>query len=119
MKIKKKIRTLIKLSFTAGKLDPSKIELIAKSITKSELSMYYKRLVKIREKEKVIIYSPIDLPAAVFDSLKKLFDGKDIFFKEDKSLIAGLAVKFDDFLFQANIKQQLESIEREYQNLSN
>lgn len=113
-KQKKKMQQKLKLSMTNGRLDPRKIELIAKKMDRRELSEYYRLLVAKRAEEKVVITSAIQLPGTVAFELRKLFTDKEVFFETDPKIIAGLKVRFSDLLFNASLKDYLHIIKQQY-----
>lgn len=113
---KNKIRYLVVLSLSQGKLDPKKIGLIAKTLSKRELRAYYKMLVKVREDEKVHVSTAIDVSDDIVERIMKLFPNKEVSFSKDPSIIAGLTVKVVDFVFDASLKGYLTEIKKQYQN---
>lgn len=111
-----KIVYLVALSLTSGKLDPEKIVRIAKTLTKRELAQYYKLLLKKREDEKAFVTTAVAVPADVAEKIAKLFPDKDVTFRSDSKLIAGLTVKVTDFVFDASLKRYLADVRKQYQN---
>ena len=115
MKIQKKIKQLVKLSLTSGKLDGVKIAFIAKTLSKKELGLYVHVLLKNRQKEKIEVTTAIDVPKNIQSKIEALFVNKDVFFLKDPSIVAGISVVLSDFIFQANIQSYLTEMKKQYE----
>lgn len=113
---KNKIKYLLLLSLTGGKLDPEKIARIAKTLSRRELAAYYKMLLKMRAEEKAHVTTAVEIPEDVAEKIAKLFPDKDVTFLNDPKIIAGLTVKVTDFIFDASLKRYLADVKKEYQN---
>lgn len=118
MNTQKKIKHLVLLSQTTGKLDGDKILFIAKKLNRKELVLYYKMLYKKRRQEKVIIKTAIDVPKSLVLRLKKLFSFKDIFFEKDSSQIAGFNAQIDDFIFDASLRGYFSRLRKSYDQIN-
>lgn len=110
-----KIRYLVLLSLSKGKLDAKKIRFIAKTLTRRELLIYYRMLLRKREEEKAYVTTAIELPADIVGRVAKLFAGKDVVFTKDSHIIAGLSVKVVDFVFDASLKNYLVQVKKRYE----
>lgn len=115
MKKKKKLLKLLALSQTGDRLDPRKIEIIAKRLTKKELSSYHQLLIKKRKEERVIITSAIAIPDASRLRLKSMFINKDAFFVKDPKILAGINVAISDFVFNASLRGYIDKMKKEYE----
>ena len=113
MKKQKKIARLVKLSITAGKLDPKKILVIAKTLAKRELTLYYRLLLLRREEEKAYVYTAIDVPEDIARRLTKLFSHKDLVFLKDAQILSGIKVKVGDIIFDTSLVAYLEEMSRQ------
>ncbi|GEM_PF-4459697 len=118
MNTQKKIKNLILLSCTKGKLDGEKILLIAKKLNRKELVLYHKVLCKKRQGEKVIIKTAIDAPRSLIARVKNIFPTKDIFFLKDPSQIAGFNVQIDDFIFDASFQGYFSRLRKSYDQIN-
>ena len=115
MRKQKKIRHLVELSTTRGKLDPKKIAVITKTLTRAELVVYHRLLLRKREEEKAYVYTAIDVPIPVVARLKKVFSEKDLVFLKDARILSGMKVKVGDLIFDASLAAYLEEIRRKYE----
>ena len=114
LKKEKKIKFLLDLSMTAGQLDPRKIAFIAKMLKRREFKAYLSLLEKKVRKEKVTVITAISIPKTFMVSVKKLFSGKEILFKRDYRILAGMQVLFADYIFDASFRHYLENVKRYY-----
>ncbi|MBI2036569.1 hypothetical protein HYT17_02990 [Candidatus Microgenomates bacterium] len=112
--MQKKIKNLVLLSQTKGKLDGSKILTIAKTLGRKELALYYRMLYQKRHEEKVVVKTAIAAPGSLILRVRKIFAGQDIIFPKEPSLIAGLCVQFADFIFDASFQGYFSSIRKSY-----
>lgn len=115
IKGKNKIRYLVALSLSKGKLDAKKIRLIAKTLNRRELAVYYKMLLRKKEEERAYVTTAIDLPEDIAARIAKLFADKDVEFSKDSNIIAGLTVKVVDFVFDASLKNYLAQVKKQYE----
>lgn len=115
LKQKKKMRFLLALSLTSGWLDPRKIAFIAETLKRKELKTYLLLLEKRLQEEKVTVITAIPATKIFMNRLKKLFSGKEIFFKRDPHMLAGMQVLFSDYVFDASFRYYLECVKRYYE----
>ncbi len=104
------IKKLASFSFTKGELDESKVEKIAKKLSKSDLREYIKALKLINDKNTVKVWSSTKLDRNAQESIKKMFKGKKIQLLEDKELIAGVRIEDYDNIYELNLKDSLNSM---------
>lgn len=113
---RRKVRKLIALSLTEGRLDPKKIALVSQMLTKrAELLYYYQLLLAVREKEKVVVTTAIAVPTFIAKRFTGLFAGRDVLFRKDPSILAGLAIQFSDFVFDASLKHYFAQIRKQHE----
>lgn len=112
MKKQKEIAQLVRLSMTKGKLDPKKISFIAKKLSKRELVLYHRQLLRKREVEKAYITTATDVPDTVMSRLSKLFPGKDLVFLQDASILSGMKIQLGDLIFDASLLAYLDEMRR-------
>ena len=108
------MKFLLDLSLTSGKPDPQKIAFIATTLERNELAVYVSLLEKKLQKDKVIVTSAISVPQIFARSLKKLFPEKEVLFKRDPQILAGMQVSFADYVFDASFRHYLEQIRDQY-----
>ncbi len=112
--MKKNIKQLVDLSKTGGKLDWKKIKKIAVRLSRSELKNYLLLLKIAREKEKMLVETPLGSMwtknnlAAFF---KKNFKDREIIFAQNKELLGGIRVTFDNNVFDMSINGLLKRLE--------
>jgi len=106
----KTIKNLASASYTRNSLDLKKINRITKHLTKVELKQFIKELKIIENKKKVHVFLANPASLAVKKQLKKLYPGKDVIFKEDKTLIAGIKIIDSDLVLEQNIKNNFNKI---------
>lgn len=103
------------LSTTKGILDPKKIAFITSKLSKRELSIYLTLLRKMRADEKVAVVTAINLPQNLTVPFEEIFKGRDITFSRDETILAGLTVQFEDFVFDASVKTLLERMKKSHE----
>lgn len=108
---KKQIKKLTTASYINNNLDSTRVNRIAKRLTRQELKLYIK-LLKNYEKSKTVtlLVSSISGSNDIVKQIKKIYADKNISVKEDKSLIAGIRIIDNDTIYDANIKNSLNEI---------
>jgi len=106
----KKIKQIAVASYTNGKLDPKKVTVIANTLTRKELKAYIKELKNIERKKRVTVVSPSPLEPAEKKIIAEKFSGKQIEYKEDLSLMAGVKIIDNDIIYDLNLKNILEDL---------
>ena len=117
-KTRTKIKQLVILSRTGGKLDPRKIVLIAKKLKKRELALYYQDLLRARSEEKVFVTTAVSVPGTFSSRLSRAFPRHDVEFSEDPHILGGMKVSFGDFVFDGTLVTFLKLFERQYEQSS-
>lgn len=110
----KKIKHLVSLSSTEGKLDPRKILFIAKTLRRNELRLYHRYLLRKRKEEKVVVTTVTPLPKSLSLRIGKAFPKKDVLFRYDLKALGGMKVQFADFVFDATVRGYLAAIRKTY-----
>lgn len=107
----KDIKQLVLGSYTKNQLDERKVEKIASLLTKTELKTYI-RLLKLEEK-KHKIYLALATKTIYNKARKefeKAFEGKEIVFTEDPSLLLGIRVLDNDMLYEVSLSDRLNQL---------
>lgn len=108
---KKQIRKLTAASFNKNNLDIKLVNRITKDLSRNELRTYIKILKENAKTKTVILVIPkIVNKSITLKEMKKLFPGKNIQFKEDKSLIGGIKIIDGDIIYESNIKNRLDNL---------
>lgn len=116
MNARKQIAQLVAASLTRNKLDPRKIEFVAKKLPKKQLRLYYQAIVRKRKEEKVLITTAVEIAKPMALRLQKLFVQKDVSFTKDAAILAGFEVVISDFVFRANLREYLSRVKNIYEN---
>lgn len=108
---KKEIKELALASYTKDKLDIKKINKIVKFFSKKDLKNYVRYIKSYEKTKNVIIEMPIVTGKEdILRQFKKLYPGKNIQVKENKSLLAGVKITDNDIVYEQNLKNKLENI---------
>ena len=109
--IKKQIKKLAELSYTKETLDSKKVNKIVKYLKTDELKEYIKAIKIIENNKKVVLIVPeISGKESIIKEMKKLFPGKKIIVKTDKSIIAGIRIIDNDNIYDFNLKDTLNNL---------
>lgn len=108
---KKEIKQLVLASYTKDKLDIRKINKIIKFFSKKDLKNYVKYIKSYEKTKNVIVEMPIIIGKEdILRQFKKLYPGKNIQLKENKTLLAGVKITDNDIVYEENLKNKLENI---------
>lgn len=108
---KKQIKKLALASYTNNKIDGKKVDRVIKHFTKSELKNYIKYLKTTEVSKNIIVEIPdMSIQQAILKDIRKIYPEKNINFKENKSLLAGIRIIDNDIIYDANIKDKLENL---------
>lgn len=116
---KRDIRQLVIASYTKNRLDEKKVEKIAHLLSKNDLKAYIRGLKLEEQKHKIYLALPTK---TVYNKARKefeeTFEGKEIIFTEDPSLLLGLKVLDDDMLYEVSLAEKInqltKSVEENY-----
>ena len=116
---KRDIRQLVVASYTRNRLDEKKVEKIANLLSKNDLKAYIRGLKLEEQKHKIYLALPTK---TVYNKAKKefekVFEGKEIVFTEDPSLLWGLRVLDNDMLYEVSLAEKInqvaQSVEENY-----
>ena len=107
----KQIRLLVQASYTKNKLDNTKVEKIAKLLSKADLKSYIRGLKLEEKKHKVYIaLASKTIYNKKRKELEQLYPGKEIIFEEDPSLLLGIRVLNEDMLYELSLSDRLTRI---------
>lgn len=105
---RKQIKKLVSASYLKNKLDFVKVNKISKNLTRSELKLFIKLLKNYEKSKTITLFVSSSLGKnEIVKKIKKIYPGKNIVIKEDKSLIAGLRLIDNDTIYDANIKNSI------------
>jgi F0F1-type ATP synthase delta subunit len=108
---KKQIKQLAQASYTRNTLDSKKVARITKLFSRAELKEYIKNIKALEKSKTLVVLAPKNSIGQSFNAaLKKQFPDKQIEFKEDPTLIAGIKVVDNDNVYDFNIKNILENL---------
>ena len=103
------IKKIAEQSYTRGKLDQSKVDIVEKNLKREDLKVYIKELRTIEAKNSLIVTLPSE---AGMEEIKKqltnLYPTKDIYFEIDETLIAGVRIQDFDNLYELSLQNFLE-----------
>jgi F0F1-type ATP synthase delta subunit len=109
--IKKQIKQLAMASFTKDNLDEIKTNKIGKLLTRSNLKLYIKYLKALEKNKTVFVYtSDNSQRTELSNKIKEMYPNKNIVYKVDNSLIAGIKIIENDNIYEFNIKNTLDNL---------
>jgi len=111
---KREIRTLAMGSYTKNILDSKKVRQISKLLKLVDLRLYVKELKRIEAKKvvKVIVPNKKFIASSLLNKIKLSFKGKRIIIEEDPSLILGIKIVDNDLIYDLNLKNTLENLNK-------
>lgn len=105
----KLLKQLIKYSYNNNMLNPKNVNRIANLLNRSDLKLYI-RAIKIQERKlSVFIDTPMN-NMKLKEKFKDTFPHKNIYFRNDPSLMLGARITADDMILDINLNNTLESI---------
>ncbi len=108
---RKQIKKLISASYIKNSLDWTRVNRIAKQLTRAELKLFIKLLKNYEKSKNVTLFvSSISNANKIVKQIKKIYSDKNVMVKEDKSLIAGIRLVDNDTIYDANIKNSLNEM---------
>jgi hypothetical protein len=108
---KKEIKKLALASYTKNKLDIKKINKIIRYFTKSDLKKYIKYIKLIEKTNNITVeISSLLEKEKIMRKIKKIYPNKNISVIENKEIIAGVRITDNDIIYEANLKNKLESL---------
>lgn len=111
---KKLLLSLVEYSYTKDKLNEERVLKIAQSLSRKDLKLYI-RVLKLSEQSKKV-YIAIAKKSVYNEGdklFKGIFEGKDIIFQEDPSLLLGVRIVDNDIVYDFSLKERLETIAQE------
>lgn len=106
----KKVRKLVELSFTNGKINDKIAQYILKNLSKKELKEYVKILKYKVEANRVMISSASVLNSSEKVEMTKLFSDYSVEFKEDTQIGGGMKVTIGDTIIDLSVKNYIQTI---------
>jgi hypothetical protein len=106
------VKNLALFSYKDEKIDIKKVEQIVKILNKADFRKYIKYL-KLVERSKtinIILSKKIDNKTEML--FKNKYRGKNINFTIDKNLILGFKILDNDFIYEYNLKDAFNKIEK-------
>lgn len=115
----KDIRQLVQASYTKNQLDEKKVAKIASLLSKADLKAYVRSLKLEEKKHKVYLaLATKTIYNKARKEFEKVFEGKEIVFTEDPSLLLGMRVLDNDMLYEVSLAEKLnqltQSVEENY-----
>lgn len=104
---RKKIKSLVLTSYRNNVLDKNVVNAITKRLNRNSLKRYVNELKNYEARRTVVITTAFPCEHEIF---KKLFQGKKIIFKKDRSLMVGIKILENDMLYEFNIRNRLEKL---------
>lgn len=116
---KRDIRQLVVASYTKDRLDDKKVEKIAGMLSKTDLKAYIRGLRLEEQKHKIYLaLATKTIYNKARKEFEKAFEGKEIVFTEDPSLLLGMRVLDGDMLYEVSLSERLnqltKSVEENY-----
>lgn len=106
---KKKILTYVSKSYVKNHLDYSRVKAIASILRRSDLKKYIQGLKNAESKKNVIIVLPFKNNSQI-SIFQKIFPNRNIVYRTDPSLIAGVRIIDNDQIFEFDLKDTLGNI---------
>ncbi len=104
------LKKLALASYTNGKLDERKVNLIVKYLKRSEFKYYLRALKNLESTKTVYIQTANELGTEEKKSIKSLYGSKNLVFTKDRSLIAGIRIIDNDMIYENNLKNNLKNL---------
>ncbi len=98
------IKKIAENSIVNGKLNSNAKNFVLKKFKKKDLNIYLFYLKKYINKNNVYVTISDNSDEKSHGKIAKIFKGKNIYFKVDKSLGAGFRIEYEDFVIEENIK---------------
>lgn len=116
---KRLLQQLVLVSYENDKLDPGKVDEIAKRLDKKDLKAYIRALKLMEQQKKVYVALP---SASVYNKSRKdlesFFPKKELVFQEDPSLLLGVRLIDNDMVYEVSLenklKKVLDEVEQQY-----
>lgn len=111
---KKELKLLAHNSYTKGFLDAKKVKRIAKLLRVIELRQYIKELKKFEQGKTVRIVVPNMemVNQTMVNKVRAKYPNKRVIVDEDPELILGVKIIDNDLIYELNLKNSLENINR-------
>lgn len=107
---RKQIKALVEKSYVKGKLDKKTVDVIAQRLSRKDLKAYIYEIRNEENKKYVTITSVNVLKSQDKKEFQEMFPGKEIVYKADPSLIAGVKVRTHDTEYELSINNIINSI---------
>lgn len=108
---KRLLQQLVLVSYDNNKLDPEKVDEIAKRLDKRDLKAYIRALKLMEQQKKVYVALP---SASVYNKSRKdlasSFPEKELVFEEDPSLLLGIRLIDNDMVYEVSLENKLKKI---------
>jgi F0F1-type ATP synthase delta subunit len=105
-----KIKKLAKLSYKNDKLDSKTVLEVANLLKKADLRLYIKYLRLIERSKTVTVILPKKVSSKIELKFKKMYKDKIVNFVYDPDLIVGFKILDNDFVYEYNLKDTINSL---------
>ena len=104
------IKKLALLSYKNNSLNPQKVDRISKLLKRGELRQYLKCLKLIENGKNITVVLPQETDPKTEKLFKKFYKGKAVNFIYDPSLILGVKILDNDFIYEYNLKDTIDKM---------
>jgi hypothetical protein len=101
------LKKLALASYTKEKLDIRKVNRLISFLKKTDLRRYIKYLKLIEKSKNITVVLPSKIDIKTENSFKKVYKDKNVNFVYDPSLILGLKILDNDFVYEYNLKDTI------------
>ncbi len=108
--MKNKLKNLVELSYTNGKLDQEIVETIATRLSRQELKQYINLLKQEENKKQIFVTVPRELDSQDQKKIQLIFPDKQITYIIDPSMISGIKIVENDEEYEINLNKTFNDI---------